>query len=151
MRSIHVTNRLLLAGAVALVAFLPGCKPSTKPAAPPQVQAEPQVQPSQLHGRWLISSVDGGSVDRALVERHELEFSAGEVRSVFIDGKGAGMGGIFEWRVSRSTLTLTVDPFSKATRSTRISIDGGYLVIEPSNPFPVSEDFRSRTVGYRKE
>jgi len=44
-----------------------------------------------------------------------------------------------------------VDPFSKATRSTRISIDGGYLVLEPGNPFPVSEDFRSRTAGYRKE
>jgi len=73
------------------------------------------------------------------------------VRSVFIDSKGSGQGGIFAWRVSGSTLTLIVDPFSKATRSTRISIDGGYLVIEPSNPFPVSEDLRSRTAGYRKE
>ena len=151
MRSIHGTNRLLLAGAVALVAFLPGCKPSTKPAAPPQVQAEPQIQPTQLHGRWQISSMDGGSVDASMVASHELEFSAGEVRSVFVDSKGSGQGGIFAWRVSGSTLTLIVDPFSKATRSARISISGSYLVIEPSNPFPVSEEFRSRTVGYRKE
>jgi hypothetical protein len=95
--------------------------------------------------------MDGGSVDVSLVQSHELEFSAGEVRSVFVDSKGSGQGGVFAWRVSGSTLTLTVDPFSKATRSTRISIDGRYLVIEPSNPFPVSEDLRSRTAGYRKE
>jgi hypothetical protein len=150
MHSIHGTNRLLLACALALAVLAPGCKPKAKPAAP-QAKAEPQIQPSQLHGRWLISSMDGGSVDVSLVQSHELEFSAGEVRSVFVDSKGSGQGGVFAWRVSGSTLTLTVDPFSKATRSTRISIDGRYLVIEPSNPFPVSEDLRSRTAGYRKE
>jgi len=148
MRSIHGTNRLLLACALALAVLAPGCKPKTKPPAP---LADPQIQPSQLYGRWLISSMDGGSVDTSMVQSHELEFSADQVRSVFIDSKGSGQGGIFAWRVSGSTLTLIVDPFSKATRSTRISIDGGYLVIEPSNPFPVSEDLRSRTAGYRKE
>ena len=148
MRSIHGTNRLLLACALALAVLAPGCKPKTKPPAP---LADPQIQPSQLYGRWLISSMDGGSVDASMVQTHELEFSADQVRSVFIDSKGSGQGGIFAWRVSGSTLTLIVDPFSKATRSTRISIDGGYLVLEPGNPFPVSEDFRSRTAGYRKE
>ena len=148
MRSIHGTNRLLLACALALAVLAPGCKPKTKPPAP---LADPQIQPSQLYGRWLISSMDGGSVDTSMVQSHELEFSADQVRSVFIDSKGSGQGGIFAWRVSGSTLTLIVDPFSKATRSTRISIDGGYLVIEPSNPFPVSEELRSRTAAYRKE
>jgi len=150
MRSIHGTNSLLLACALALAVLVPGCKAKTKPPAP-QAKAEAQIQPSQLQGRWLISSMDGGSVDASMVQTHELEFSADQVRSVFIDSKGSGQGGIFAWRVSGSTLTLIVDPFSKATRSTRISIDGGYLVLEPGNPFPVSEDFRSRTAGYRKE
>ena len=151
MRSIHGTSRLLLACAVALAVLLPGCKPKTKPAAPaPQANAAPQIQPSQLHGLWQISSVDGRSVDRATVESHELEFSADQARSVFVLPNGAGTGGVFPWRVSGSTLILVVEPFSKATRSSRISVDGGYLVIEPSNPFPIPEEFRSRTVAYRK-
>ena len=150
MRSIHGTNRLLLACALALAVLVPGCKAKTKPPAP-QAKAEAQIQPSQLQGRWLISSMDGGSVDASMVQTHELEFSADQVRSVFIDSKGSGQGGVCAWRVSGSTLTLVVDPFTKATRSARISISGSYLVIEPSNPFPVSEEFRSRTVGYRKE
>ena len=150
MRSIHGTNRLLLACALALAVLVPGCKAKTKPPAP-QAKAEPQIQAAQLQGRWLISSMDGGSVDASMVQTHELEFSADQVRSVFIDSKGSGQGGIFAWRVSGSTLTLVVDPFTKATRSARISISGGYLVIEPSNPFPVSDGLRSRTAGYRKE
>jgi hypothetical protein len=150
MRSIRGTNRLLLAGALALAVFLPGCKPKPKPAAPPQVQAEPQIEPAQLHGLWQIASVDGRSVDRATVESHELEFSADQARSVFVLPNGAGTGGVFPWRVSGSTLTLTVDPFNKLTRSTRISIDGNGLVIEPSNPFPIPEEFRSKTLAYRK-
>ena len=149
MRSIHGTNRLLIACALALAVLLPACKPKAKPPAP-QAKTEPQIQPSQLHGLWQISSLDGRSVDRATVESHELEFSADQVRSVFVSPNGAGTGGLFAWRVSGSTLTLTVDPFNKLTRSTRISIDGSYLVIEPSNPFPVPEDIRSKTVAYKK-
>jgi hypothetical protein len=99
-------------------------------------QGRAQIQPSQLQGRWLISSMDGGSVDASMVQTHELEFSADQVRSVFIDSKGSGQGGIFAWRVSGSTLTLVVDPFTKATRSARISISGSYLVIEAEQSFP---------------
>jgi hypothetical protein len=149
MRSIHGTSRLLLACAVALAVLLPGCKPKAKPAPPP-VKAEPQIQPSQLHGRWEVSTLDGRSVDRATIESHELEFSADQARSVFINPNGAGTGGVFAWRLSGATLTLVVDPFNKITRSSRISIDGSTLVIEPSNPFPMPEEFRSRTLAYRK-
>ena len=38
MRSIHGTNRLLLACALALAVLVPGCKAKTKPPAPQAVE-----------------------------------------------------------------------------------------------------------------
>jgi hypothetical protein len=155
MRSIRGTSSLLAAGALALAVLLPGCKPKPKPAPPaaapaPAVPVQPDIVPAQLYGLWQINSVEGGSVDLAMVQSQELEFTADSVRASFLSGKGVGTGGEYRWRVSGSTLIVHLDESSGVTSSNRISLDGDYLVIHPPNPFPAPPDFQAATVAYKR-
>jgi hypothetical protein len=153
MRSIRATSSLLAACALALAVLLPGCKPKPKPAPPapaPAAKAEPDILPAQLYGLWQINSVEGGSVDQTVVQSQELEFTADSVRASFVSGKGVGVGGAYRWRVSGSSLVVTLSESSGLTSSSRISLDGDYLVIHPPNPFPAPADFQAATVAYKR-
>jgi hypothetical protein len=152
MRSIRGTGKAL-AGALLAAALLAGCRdaPKPKPAAP-AAKAEPEIQRAQLYGRWVINSMNGGEIDRALVETHELEFAADQVRTHFVHGSsapGTAAGGYFPWRLSGSTLTV-INQSNGETRSARIAVDGKYLVIEPPNPFSAPKAFQESTVAYRR-